>query len=209
MKSELELEAEVEKQLKGAGWEYKKEVVCGDAWPDFVVTTQGGDQIVVEVKAWESTPETLGRAINQAQRYKELSRVEAALVVTAGGQAVSTESGGVVPVAQFLSTLASLADELAQTKRKVSRPQTLTPHPTKKVFASMPFAAKYDDTFLVAIEPAALTNGAIAERVDHSGTAGNVVSQIQAKIKAANVLIADLSESRPNVLHEVGFACSQ
>ena len=70
----------------------------------------------------------------------------------------------------------------------------------------MPFAAKYDDTFLVAIEPAALANDAVAERVDHSGVAGNVVAQIHARIKSAKLIIADLSESRPNVLHEVGFA---
>jgi hypothetical protein len=171
MRSELELEAEIESQLKKAKWEYEKEVVCGDAWPDFVVTTQAGDRVVVEVKAWESTPENLGRALNQAQRYKELSRLDAALVVTAAGLAVPTESGGVVPVAQFLSTLASLADKLAQTRRKVLRPQTLKPHPTKMVFASMPFHASYDDTFLVAIEPAALRNDAVAKRVDHKGTA--------------------------------------
>ena len=40
----------------------------------------------------------------------------------------------------------------------------------------------------------------------HNGTAGNVVAQIQSMIRAAKAVVADLSDSRPNVLHEVGFA---
>jgi nucleoside 2-deoxyribosyltransferase len=70
----------------------------------------------------------------------------------------------------------------------------------------MPFAQMYDDTFLVAIEPASLANGAIAERVDHNGTVGPVVPQIKDMIKTSKVIVADLSDSRPNVLHEVGYA---
>jgi len=205
MKTELELTAEVEKQLRDGNWQYKKEFVVGDTRPDFVVTTETGDQVVVEVKAWDPTPENMGRAIHQAQRYKEISKAAAALAVTAAGQVISTESGGVIPAAQLLATLASLAVKLAQTKKKGPAPQPLKA-PPKRVFASMPFAAQYDDTFIVAIGPAAIANGAIAERVDHSGTAGNVVSQIQTMIKAAKAVVADLSDSRPNVLHEVGFA---
>jgi len=206
MKKEFELTAEVERLLREGDWEYRKEVVLGDTRPDFVVTTEGGDRVVIEVKAWDTSPESTARAIHQAQRYKELSKAAAVLIVTAAGQAIPIASGGVVPAAQFLSMLGSLAVTLAQTKRKPSGAQALKPSPKKKIFASMPFATQYDDTFLVAIEPAALSNGAIAERVDHSGTAGNVVSQIQTMIKAAKVIIADLSDSRPNVLHEVGFA---
>lgn len=207
MKNEVELAAEVENLLREGNWKYEKEVVLGDARPDFVVTTENGDHVVVEVKAWEPTVDNMARALHQAQRYKELSRAAAALVVTATGKAAPMESGGgVVSTAQFLASLASLALKAAQTKSKSPEPQSSRPSPKKIVFASMPFATQYDDTFLVAIEPAALTNGAIAERVDHSGMAGNVVSQIQMMIKAAKVVVADLSDSRPNVLHEVGFA---
>lgn len=205
MKSELELTAQVEKQLRDGKWQYKKESIIGDARPDFIVTTESGDQIVVEVKAWEANPDSIARAIHQSQRYKQLSKAAAALVVTAAGEALSLSSGGVVSVAGLMPALASLALELAKTT-KARKTQPSTPAPKKKVFASMPFAAQYDDTFLVAIEPAAITLGAVADRVDHTGQAGNVVAQIQAMIKAAKVVVADLSDSRPNVLHEVGYA---
>jgi nucleoside 2-deoxyribosyltransferase len=70
----------------------------------------------------------------------------------------------------------------------------------------MPFSGQYDDTFLVAIQPSALALKAAAERVDHAGRSGDVVQQIREMIKTAQVVVADLSESRPNVCHEVGYA---
>jgi len=203
--TELDLVAGVEKLLSDGNWTYKKDQVVGEARPDFVVTTPHGDQIILEVKQWQATPENTARAIHQAQRYQELTKAAAALIVTAAGQAVSSQFGGLVPAEVLLSTLSSLASTLAQRKTP-KKAQPLTPAPKKKVFASMPFAQQYDDTFLVAIEAAALSQGAIAERVDHNGTAGNVVAQIQSMIKAADAIVADLSDSRPNVLHEVGFA---
>jgi nucleoside 2-deoxyribosyltransferase len=105
----------------------------------------------------------------------------------------------------LIGALAGLVNAIAQSKN-VPEPAPVRPAPKKKVFASMPFAPQYDDTFLVAIEPASLTNAAIAERVDHDSTAGPVVPQIKAMIRAAKVVVADLSDSRPNVLYEVGYA---
>jgi hypothetical protein len=205
-KDERALEAQVEQMLRDANVRYAKEVVIGEARPDFVVTTDNGDQIVVEVRAWDHGPDTTARAINQAQRYKELSKAAAALVVTpAVLDSITSAAVSVTPVAGLLSMLATLAISLAQSK-KTPKPQRIQLAPKKKVFASMPFSFHYDDTFLVAIEPASLTNGAIVERVDHNGTAGPVVPQIKAMIKAAKVVVADLSDSRPNVLHEVGYA---
>jgi nucleoside 2-deoxyribosyltransferase len=70
----------------------------------------------------------------------------------------------------------------------------------------MPFSGRYDDTFLVAIQPIVLALKAVADRVDHTGRSGNVVQQIKALIEAAQVVVADLSEARANVCHEVGYA---
>jgi nucleoside 2-deoxyribosyltransferase len=70
----------------------------------------------------------------------------------------------------------------------------------------MPFSGQYDDTFLVAIQPAALAFKAVADRVDHTGHFGDIVQQIKDMIKVAKVVIADLSESKANVCYEVGYA---
>ncbi len=217
MKNERELMAEVEKLLREGKWKFKKETVVGEARADFLVTTESGDRIVLEVKAWKSNPENTVRALHQAQRYKELCKAEAAFVITPAGEGISLSAGGgVVAVTDLVTTLTTFQQQLAATKtssKKSGKKQSATPPPTpphppspKKVFASMPFAMQYDDTFLVAIQPAAINLGAIAERVDHNGQAGNVITQIQTMIKAAKVIVADLSESRPNVLHEVGYA---
>jgi hypothetical protein len=90
---EKELEAIVEKQLRKAGVKFVKEPVVGETRPDFLVTTEKGDQIVVEVKAWDQSPESTARAIHQAQRYKELSKAAAALIVTSAGFGRSGRSG--------------------------------------------------------------------------------------------------------------------
>lgn len=199
-----DLEAEVERHLREAKVKYVKEPVVGNTRPDFLVTTDNGDQIVVEVKAWEPSPDTTARAINQAQRYKELSKVAAALIVTAVGSALSFPGGGVVPVSAFLPALSDLTSALAEKRSR--RPVESRASPKKKVFASMPFSSQYDNTFLVAIQPAALSANAAADRVDHTGRSGDIVQQIKEMIKAAQIVVADLSESRANVCHEVGYA---
>jgi len=205
MAKERDLEAVIERQLREAKVKYVKEPVVGDTRPDFLVTTDHGDQIVVEVKPWESSPESTARAIHHVQRYKELSKASAALIVTVGGMACPLPDGGVVPVAAFLPALTVLAGTLAQEGRSRKAVESRA-SPKKKVFASMPFSGQYDDTFLVAIQPAALALKAVADRIDHTGRSGDVVQQIKEMIKAAQVVVADLSESRANVCHEVGYA---
>jgi hypothetical protein len=202
---EKELEAVVEKQLRAAGMKFLREPVVGETQPDFLVTTDRGDQIVIEVKGWEQSPESTARAIHQGQRYKELSKAAAALIVTSAGVALPLAFGGVVPASAFGTALSALVDTLAQAGR-TRKPVESKPSPRKRIFASMPFSGQYDDTFLVAIQPSALALNASADRVDHAGRSGDVVEQIRAMIKAAQVVIADLSESRPNVCHEVGYA---
>lgn len=206
MKSEMELIDQVEKQLREGKWNYVRGRVIGNARPDFVVTTEKGDQIVIEVKEWKLNAENISRAIHQLQRYKELSKAPAALMITtARPESFSSGSEGIVPISDLEPALIKVQQQLAA-KTKPGRKQRTIPSPRKKVFASMPFAMQYDDTFLVGIQPAALAVGAVAERVDHAGQAGNIVAQIQTMIKAAKVIVADLSNSRPNVLHEVGYA---
>jgi DNA-binding sugar fermentation-stimulating protein len=62
MKNEIELTAEIEKQLRNSDWKFKQNVVIGAARPDFVVTTDKGDQVVIEVKAWDPSPENMKRS---------------------------------------------------------------------------------------------------------------------------------------------------
>ena len=117
-KDEVALIAQVEQMLSEAKLNFAKEVVVGEARPDFVVTTDNGDQIVIEVKAWESSPDSTARAINQAHRYKELSKAGAAVVVTSTVlESIASSAIAVTPMGGLIGALARLANILAKKKR--------------------------------------------------------------------------------------------
>ena len=70
----------------------------------------------------------------------------------------------------------------------------------------MPFAAKYDDVFYLAMAYAAEKNGVTCKRVDREEFQGNIVDEVKKLIKTAAAVFVDLSESKPNVLYEAGYA---
>jgi hypothetical protein len=74
------------------------------------------------------------------------------------------------------------------------------------VFAAMPFAPQYEDVFFVAMSYAAAQVNAVCDRVDRREFQGNVVDEIHRMIRKSVAVIVDLSESKPNVLYEAGFA---
>jgi len=76
----------------------------------------------------------------------------------------------------------------------------------KTVFVAMPFSVKYFKIFSSVIEPACLEINARCIRIDNKSYTGDIVSEIKKEIKKCKLVIADLSESRPNVFFEIGFA---
>ncbi len=64
------------------------------------------------------------------------------------------------------------------------------------------YKARYDLFYRSAIEAAGLS----AYRVDKDPSVGNIIAQIQEKIKAANICFAEISEDNPNVWYELGYA---
>lgn len=70
----------------------------------------------------------------------------------------------------------------------------------------MPFSREYDDVFFVSMAHAADSVGATCKRVDREDFEGDVVEEIKRLIRESVAVIADLSEARPNVLYEVGYA---
>jgi hypothetical protein len=106
--------------------------------------------------------------------------------------------------------ISALLDRL---RRLVSPPNArrtaliaIQPPGAPSVFVSMPFSDSYVDTFK-AIRKAAHSCGLVAVRVDHDAyLAVDVVSQIKLQIGNAAFVLVDVSELRPNVLHEYGYA---
>ena len=70
----------------------------------------------------------------------------------------------------------------------------------------MPFADDYEDVFYVAMVGAADACGLTCERVDQKEFDGNIVEKIKEMIAKAEAVFIDLSEAKPNVLYEAGYA---
>jgi hypothetical protein len=73
-------------------------------------------------------------------------------------------------------------------------------------FVAMPFATGFDDLFHYGITNAVRTSGLLCERVDRRAFTGDIVSHLLQQIETARIVVADLTDSNPNVLLEVGYA---
>jgi hypothetical protein len=79
----------------------------------------------------------------------------------------------------------------------------------KKVFVLMPFKPEFDDVYMVVRDACAdPTLGLAVEcrRADEIEKPGRITDQIIDSIRNANAIVADLTESNPNVMYELGFA---
>ena len=201
--TESHFEAQIADLLRKSGVSFQEQPAVGGLRPDFLVMTPDGRKIVIEAKGWTSDPNHSRRAIEQAERYKQATQADEAYVVMAALQH-GDPSNGLLAV----SELAHLLTREQQRTRGEDRPaQKMLPQvevPT--IFAAMPFASTYDDVYFVAMAFAAKTVGAACVRVDQEDFEGDIVDEIERNIHASVAVIADLSESRPNVLYELGFA---
>ena len=75
-----------------------------------------------------------------------------------------------------------------------------------RVFVAMPFADEMSDVFHYGIQGAVNSAGLLAERADLSAFTGDVMEWVRVRISSANLVIADLTSSNPNVYLEVGYA---
>jgi len=74
------------------------------------------------------------------------------------------------------------------------------------VFVAMPFSDEFEDVYQFGIYAAVRRCGYVCEKVDESAFVGNIVERITEGIRSAEFVIADMSDERPNVYLEVGFA---
>lgn len=166
--------------------------------PDFLVAEPTGRTIVLEVKAWEPTDANQQRASQQADFYKEATGADEAYVVLPNLEG-SSRSTGVLSVSDVLDLLRErrMTGPIRQRRPTEDRPL---------IFAAMPFDERYDDVFQVAMTHSARAVRATCKRIDELEFSGDVVAVMKQKIRASVAVIADLSEAKPNVMYEVGFA---
>jgi hypothetical protein len=196
---EEDLEEIIAERLREAGFKFATERAVGGLAPDFIVYAPDGRQFIVEARSWDF-PGLTTEAGRQAQHYQDATRADGAFVVIPGLKR-SLPSKGVVSVDGLIPALQA---EMETEKARVN-PSEVTKI-EKLIFAAMPFAPQYEDVFFVAMSYAAEQVGAVCDRVDRREFQGNVVDEVHRMIRKSSAVIVDLSESKPNVLYEAGFA---
>lgn len=75
-----------------------------------------------------------------------------------------------------------------------------------RAFVAMPFSDEMEDVFYYGIQNPVRQLGYICERVDQEAFTGDILEQVKMRIENAEIVIADLTGSNPNVYLEVGYA---
>jgi hypothetical protein len=94
------------------------------------------------------------------------------------------------------------AENWADAKRRADAMQT----PKEHVFVAMPFSEQFEDVYEFGIYNPVRSCGYICEKVDETSFTGDILQRIRQRIENAKLVIADLTEARPNVYLEVGYA---
>lgn len=187
--------------LRMAGIPFMEQAVVSGIAIDFLVNANGR-AIAIEAKSWTPTDANINRAIEQSRLYKEVTRVDRVYFVLDRLQR-SRPADGVIKEEDVISVIENTIHEIQGREKEPVKPS----RPTKRtIFAAMPFSAEYDDVYLVAMSYAAESVNAVCKRVDYEGFSGDVVSEIKRLIQRSIAVIADISESKSNVLYEVGYA---
>jgi hypothetical protein len=188
--------------LKKADIPFLRDIPSGGLRLDFLVVRPDGARIVIQAKSWQKHPGFRSRAIVQARMVREAAGAEHVLLVVEHLQR-SRSSQGVVTADRLVGVLNELVSGKGALAPTEKRP---TEEAVGTIFAAMPFHPKYDDVYFVAMAYAAEAVGAVCRRVDREPVSEDIVTRIKAMIEDSLAVIVDLSESKPNVLYEAGFA---
>ncbi len=78
--------------------------------------------------------------------------------------------------------------------------------PKPFVLVLMPFNEAFQDIYEVGIKVACRDAGAYCERVDEQMFEGSILDRIYHQIRAADIIVADMTGKNANVFYEVGYA---
>jgi len=77
---------------------------------------------------------------------------------------------------------------------------------SKYIFVIMPLKAEFDDVYKTIRTACGKFPGVTFDRADDWSQTGRITDQIVAALKAAHLIIADITEQNPNVMYELGYA---
>ena len=203
MKWETELYTNVFDDLQKNNISFDSDVGVDGIVTDFLIYAPDGRQIAVELKNWNKFDGFTKQAAKQIELYKSNLGVDKAFIVINNLER-SNNSTGVITYKNLIPTLLNEFSKKTETKKKES--PVINKPPKKEIFAAMPFDPIYEDVYYVSMAEAARGIDAVVERVDQVEYSGPIVEKIKSMIENSIAVIADLSESNPNVMYEVGYA---
>ena len=202
LRREDQISDEIADVLRRENIQFDTNAAIRGVQPDFIVHSPDGRRFIIETKTWSKQPGFRKRGEHQAELFEQEMGVDGAFLVLDNLER-SNIAGGVVTVNKLVPALKKAFAE--PSPRKEER-NPIDKSQRSHIFAAMPFDGRYDDVFLVAMSYAAEQIGSVCKRVDKVEFSGDIVAEIEKLIRAARAVIIDLSESKPNVLYEAGYA---
>jgi len=199
---EEDLGSQVTKIFRDHGFDVLRGVVVGNTVSDFFVVSPTGTSSVFEVKYWEPNPNNVRWAERLASNYLSASGANNAFILMPQLASSDTDSG-LVAIADLDNVLEH--EPIFNQPSQASLKPEVKEKPKKKIFVAMPFDPQFEDTYFHGIQPACLAKQFESERVDRQAFTGDIVAQIKDCIRGSVAVLADISDSRPNVLYEMGI----
>jgi hypothetical protein len=192
-------ESSIERSLTDAGLKFMTNVSSSGISPDFLIEGQDGRLIVIEAKS-SADPNSWARYSHQAKLFETALGADRAFIVVNTPHAPSY-SPNIISAKDMIMKIREALDEPTIPKKAMIVQET-----EATIFAAMPFAPEYDDVFYVAMSSAAQAVNAKCYRVDKEHFTGEIVPHIKESIEKSIAVIGDISEAKPNVMYEVGYA---
>ena len=203
MKTKKDLNNYIITSFEDSNINYDTNVGIGGVEPDFLIFVPDGRKFSVDLKYWDKFDGFTTLAAKQTEHYSTDIGVDRSFIVINDLER-SNPSTGVVTPKKLIPTI---LNEISRkgVKQKTKHP-SIRRSPKKEIFAALPFNIKYQDVYFVAMAEAADRINAVCNRVDQEEFSGDIVEKIKSMINTSVAVIADLSESNPNVMYEVGYA---
>lgn len=188
-------------RLNKANIDFQQEIIVSGSPQDLFVNLPKGGTATFEIKTWEPTHENISFAESLAKSYLLATGADFSFVVIPELKK-SSLSTGVISPNDFDSVIQKIDIAKDKSALRIIRNNDLE----KMIFVAMPFSNIYNDTYAVAIQPSCSSCNYRALRIDHLDHTADMVNKIMDSIDSSVGVIADISESRPNVLYEMGYA---
>jgi hypothetical protein len=171
-----------------------------------VLTLHGVGYGLDEIEAFDSELAGVLDAIRDGDVPRTLERVVIAEVAPGRATRMKARLREVLHRGGIVSPGATIDDVVDQPSANRFRRVGYDSLQHHHAFVAMPFSDEFEDLFHYGISTAVRAAGLLCERIDRQAFTGDVLERLKKQIRSARLVVADLTNSNPNVFLEVGYA---